>query len=254
MRRDTRELLRTAVGRPLGELAGLALPTRCGGCGEPGVAWCLSCDRELGALDAGPLLVPGGTGDVMPDRCVPVVAGVVYDGVVRPTLHAMKEQGRRDLVSVLAPFLSAALVDAVRCVAGGEPVIVVPAPSSPRSYRERGEIPAHLLTRAALSGVRHLTGEDLVWAPILEHGRRVVDQAGLGRRARAGNIHGAFRLRRRVPPLEGAAVVVADDVFTTGATVRECVRVLRDAGAGRVAVATMAVAPSPRHVSNETET
>jgi len=64
-------------------------------------------------------------------------------------------------------------------------------------------------------------------------------QVALGRGDRAANVAGVFRVARP-KRIEGRGVIVVDDVFTTGSTVRECARVLRHAGAVQVAVLTLA--------------
>jgi ComF family protein len=55
--------------------------------------------------------------------------------------------------------------------------------------------------------------------------------------ARADNVRGAFRASGAV--LQGRTVLLVDDVMTTGATLRESARVLREAGAARVVVAVL---------------
>ncbi|WP_046470741.1 ComF family protein, partial [Allosalinactinospora lopnorensis] len=68
--------------------------------------------------------------------------------------------------------------------------------------------------------------------PALCHRRHVADQAGLDRERRRANLAGALALRSRVgPALHGESIVVIDDVVTTGATLAEATRVLRNAGA-----------------------
>jgi predicted amidophosphoribosyltransferase len=57
-------------------------------------------------------------------------------------------------------------------------------------------------------------------------------------RARAANVRGAFRARG--DGVAGKSVLLIDDVYTTGATLSECARVLRRAGASRVYVLTVA--------------
>ena len=69
--------------------------------------------------------------------------------------------------------------------------------------------------------------------------RRTPSQGRLGSLARARNVRGAFQLRPG-RSVHGKRVVIIDDVLTTGATVEECARVLRRAGAEWVGVLTLA--------------
>jgi ComF family protein len=74
--------------------------------------------------------------------------------------------------------------------------------------------------------------------------RATAEQTGLGAAARRRNLRGAFAVVAKSTLPEH--VVLLDDVMTTGATVRECARVLRRAGAARVDVWALARAPRPR--------
>jgi len=72
--------------------------------------------------------------------------------------------------------------------------------------------------------------------------RRVVatrTQTRLSRKERLANVRRAFAMRSS-QRLQGARIVLVDDVFTTGATASACAGVLRAAGAGEVCVWTVA--------------
>ena len=74
---------------------------------------------------------------------------------------------------------------------------------------------------------------------LLSRSRHTVPQTVLSGSARRKNLRGAFFIRR--PEfVEGKNVLLVDDVFTTGTTVDECARVLKEAGAATVQVFTLA--------------
>jgi ComF family protein len=66
-------------------------------------------------------------------------------------------------------------------------------------------------------------------------------QSGLDRKTRQKNLRDAFRCT----PLHGAHVALIDDVLTTGATLQECGRIVKKAGAGRISVWVAARVPAP---------
>ena len=74
---------------------------------------------------------------------------------------------------------------------------------------------------------------------VLVRNKATLPQTGLGRRQRLKNIKGAFTVR--IPEIVyGKKVLLVDDVYTTGATVNECARMLLKAGARIVDVLTVA--------------
>jgi predicted amidophosphoribosyltransferase len=167
---------------------------------------------------------------------------------VRAALVAFKDGDRRDLEMVLSPLLAAAIAAALAgdphlaalLRAGNGPVFVVPVPSSPAAVRRRGDAPLELMTRAA-SEQSGRPGLELLVSPALRLRRRVADQAGLNHRERARNLEHAMQVRPRWRPgVVGVSCLLVDDVLTTGATLVEAARALREAGAGYVAAAVVA--------------
>lgn len=66
-------------------------------------------------------------------------------------------------------------------------------------------------------------------ANILVRTRRTLPMKGLGPAERTENIRGAFEVRKRkLPLIEGARILLIDDIFTTGATIDEIAGILKD--------------------------
>jgi ComF family protein len=105
-----------------------------------------------------------------------------------------------------------------------------------RRYR-RGYNQSALLARELARRLQCRYGD------VLRRTRYTSSQVGLSVKQRAANVQGAFAVRsellRRCNP-EGKPVLLIDDVFTTGATVRECTRVLQQAGIADVYILTLA--------------
>ena len=92
---------------------------------------------------------------------------------------------------------------------------------------------------ALLAHAIHSAGGPNVAADWLVRRRKTPSQGHLGPAARERNVRGAFAIRAD-RSFAGRRVVIIDDVMTTGATVEECARVLKRAGAAFVGVLTLA--------------
>ena len=148
-----------------------------------------------------------------------------YSGTCRAALHALKYGGIRSLAGPLGASL------AQRWARAGQlGDLLVPVPIHAARLRERGYDQAVLLAEAAGRGL----GLPVVAA--LQRAERTAAQHALGRRARAANVGHAFILAPAAQAhLGGRAVVLIDDILTTGATLSACAAVLEAHGARAVA-------------------
>ena len=220
-------------------LTDLVLPAPCAGCGTPcAVSVCPDCLTALGP----PRPVP--PQPVHPHGLPRVYCLAGWEGSARELVLAHKERAR----TALARPLGQALAPAVARVAPGR-VLLVPVPSRPEARRSRGHEP---VARTAAGGAAKLRADGVpaLAIPLLRHARAVRDQAGLAANQRAENMAGALVARPGTAnALSAAAVVLIDDVLTTGATLTEATRALRAAGrsvAGAAVVAAV-LRRTPEH-------
>ncbi|MFF2556237.1 ComF family protein [Nocardia sp. NPDC058058] len=201
----------------MGELLDLILPRACGGCGAGGTAWCAHCAAALSGppIRLRPRADPG----------VPCWALAPYRGAPRRAVLAAKEQRRADLAHSTGVALARGL-DLLRD--GSRPLILIPAPTRRAAARRRGGDP---VLRSAHVAASWLPDCRLVRVLGLRPGVR--DSVGLNRSDRQHNLRGriivAPRCAETLPFPANAEVVLIDDVLTTGATVTESVRALREA-------------------------
>ena len=208
----------------------IVLPLRCPGCGremEAAGAWCAKCLEEVWKprrLDV------RGRGMKHVEACQ-VLTG--YDGVVRRLLHGLKFSRRRANAASLTWLLS--LADAAEL--GGltlDGAVAVPVPLSAERLEERGYNQAELLFAGWCKA------QGCVWLPgVLSRRHPTQPQWELDRTERRRNMKGAF-VATRPERIQNQAVLLVDDIVTTGCTLEECAAVLKKAGARSVQALALA--------------
>ncbi len=154
---------------------------------------------------------------------------VIFTSSVREAILRLKYRSERALADVLGLLV-------VEVAAALEPQPVTWVPTSSRRLRERGFDHARLLAEACAGRLGLPVG------PVLMRARETPPQVGLEPDVRRKNLEGALRCRSPAPP----AMLVIDDVFTTGATASEAARALKAAGAEHVTVLCLARALNGR--------
>jgi len=128
-------------------------------------------------------------------------------------LHRLKYQGQRQLTRPLGNWLGTALLGT-----GWALDMVVFIPQHPRKTLHRGYNQSQLIARQVAQALK------LPLIPALEKIADTPSQTGLSRNERQKNIVGTFALLKALPP--GKTVLLIDDIYTTGATMKEAAAVL----------------------------
>lgn len=228
-----------------GKVLDLLLPPQCLICGELvsdvgalcaecwnrirflGPPYCRTCGQPF-ELDSGI--------DVLCNSCVALPpayrrarAVMRYDDASRVMLLRFKHGDRTDLAVPFGRWLARAGAELIL-----DADVIIPVPLHrwrlfTRKYNQAGLLAQEM--------TRH--GGPAVENNLLRRVRHTPTQGGLDRHARTDNVGGAFVVTRP-QRIAGLSVLLIDDVFTTGATVSECARVLRQAGARSVDVLALA--------------
>ncbi len=156
-------------------------------------------------------------------------AAALYEGQLRTAIQRFKFHQRPNLDRPLAGLLERTLPPDL------DVDLLVPVPLHPIRLRQRTYNQALLLARE-LGRLRGLPTD----ADILIKCRATDPQQALSAAQRRQNLRGAFRLGDNV---DGKAVLLVDDVMTTGVTLDLCSRTLLGGGAARVEVAVVGRAP-----------
>lgn len=197
----------------------------------------LCCDRCGAPLpDDGAAIGPAS--GILCDDCIVIArpwrqgrAALVYGGAGRSMILALKHGDRPDLAPPLAGWLSRAAAPLIR-----PGMIVAPVPLHwrrlmKRKYNQAELLAVHLARARALPCLPDLLIRD----------RHTEGQDHKGVSDRFANVAGAIRVnRRRAGQMQGRAVLLIDDVMTSGATLAASADALIAAGSGPVSVAVLA--------------
>ncbi len=213
-------------GAAVGEAAEVAVCPEC----EGQIEWvasplCTCCGAVFASRDGADRLCSDCQED--PPPFTRARAAAIYDGPAAQAIKRFKFTRQMAYLPVMQHWLKRPLC--TELVAAAD--LIVPVPLHPRRLKQRGFNQALLLARAfpeiplareAVLRVRHTT-----------------PQVELKPNERRENVKGAFAVPD--PALvKGKNILILDDVYTTGATVRECANILRKAGVRQVDILTVA--------------
>ena len=182
---------------------------------ESGV-FCPACRRSELLLEAMPGLL----------NLDGAVMGYKYSGALKDMLHKLKFEGESKFLQPLAEetaFMA-------KTYGGRKFDMVVSVPTDVQRRKQRGyDIPEAVFKNAL--------AQHGVWQPdVLARIKATTPQYGLTPDKRRSNVRGCFEVRGSV---SGAKILLVDDILTTGATLDEAAKTLKQAGAKSVYALTL---------------
>lgn len=203
----------------------ILLPRYCLGCGREGQHICKDCEIFLGEVE-----------NTMPG----LISVWEYEGLMEKLIYKIKFDGMYHIIDELTER-ALEKID----LKLPEDTVITYVPMWPKKERQRGfnqsALLAHklglLLTRGKQQPVRVV--------PLLEKIRDNRSQVGLNPQERIENVKGVFGVLKPSFNSEKLGFVVpqnvllVDDVYTTGATIRECIKVLKKRGVENIWVFTL---------------
>ncbi|APE28726.1 ComF family protein [Aurantiacibacter gangjinensis] len=205
-----------ALKQAIAPLVDLVYPPRCPLCGDAIAAQdglCVPCWSTLEIPEPDPQ---------RPD----IVAATLYTDTARKLVLSLKH-GRK---IALATMMARQMAGRLGALEGNW--LAVPVPLHPVRLWQRGFNQSALMARELCkrSGAR-------LCVDGLKRTRQTPSLGGLGKAARAEVLEGAIAANpRRKAELQGASVLLVDDVLTSGATTNACITALRSAGARHIRI------------------
>ncbi|HQU70922.1 MAG TPA: phosphoribosyltransferase family protein [Calditrichia bacterium] len=149
-----------------------------------------------------------------------------FSELIRQLVHCVKYRKMGNLGCRVGEIAASEFAEQLEGL--GEEFVIVPIPLHPGRERERTYNQSERLARGMFA--QHL---NRLRCDLLTRGRQTGTQTRLDRRARIGNVSGAFQIDN-LAVFRDRVVLLVDDVVTTGATLNECARILKQNGAGKV--------------------
>jgi len=193
----------------------LIFPKKCLGCGQGGKYFCDQCRKTIKLNN---------------QRQINATSIFAYSGIIEAAIKALKYQFLTDIKAELNEIMAPALTGAELTDFINLKPSVQPVPLYWRLENWRGFNQAKIIAQIVADKFQLSLSDYLIRV------KETKPQAELKRRERLKNVKGIFKIKNRPK----GPVLVVDDVWTTGATLREAIKVLKQAGVKRVWGLTLA--------------
>ena len=190
------------------KILAVLFPQKCLGCKKENEILCSDCLLKINRPDT-------------PHLNGIHIASNYQDAVLKKALWMLKYQGVKQLAKPLAELVRERIWKKLET----ENWLVVPVPLSKNKLRHRGYNQAEMIAGELSGDVR----ADILFKKF--HTKSQVEVKN--KEERLANIVGSFEIKNP-ETIKGKKIILIDDVFTTGATMREAKKVLKEAGAKKV--------------------
>ena len=193
----------------------LIYPNICLCCGKTGVKICHNCSKYW-------LANPNKS--KVENKCLFFVT--TYDETTSPIILAAKESGNREAIKLIARSIASSISFAILNLGIAQPINLVTIPSQLSAIRRRGRDHIKDLVQEVIIQLNQ-QNIDAIYLPILKPIKKIKDQSDLNGLQRKENMSQAFIVKSS--PISQSAVILIDDLVTTGASIHEGVRALSEA-------------------------
>lgn len=193
----------------------LIYPNICICCGKTGAKICHNCSKYW-------LAKPNKS--KVENNCLFFVT--TYDETTSPIILAAKELGNMEAVKLIAVSITSSISFAILNLGLSQPIYLVTIPSQLSEIRRRGRDHIEDLVQEVITQLRQ-QNIDAIFLPILKPIKKIKDQSDLNGLQRKENMSHAFIVKSS--PISQSAVILIDDLVTTGASIQEGARALAEA-------------------------
>lgn len=209
-------------------LKDLLFPLKCLGCNKEGYYICSSCLEKIQKSNQ------------ELDRNISALFSY-KDSTIRKAIWELKYHHKYKLAEELGQFLfdnSKEKLSLIFKDSSIRPILIIPIPLSRRKRWRRGYNQSDYIARGFCSCVS--SNLFLLEKRILFKNKNTLPQAKMkDKKDRLKNIQGVFFVKNK-EKISGKTIIIIDDVVTTGGTIKEAMRVLKDSGAKKIYALTLA--------------
>ena len=204
----------------LNRLLSFIFPTKCAFCGEK-INERYTCRKCLNIIEYYHERVDISTNEAI--LCDKIISVIPYYGFMKKKILQYKFQNAKYMAPVFAEILLAKIKKHnLRCD------LIVAVPISNKRLKERGYNQSDLIARYLSNFAKIQYKKDVIIK--IKNNLR---QSELDIHERKENVKDAYSIKN-IEIVNGKKVVLIDDIYTTGATLNECAKVLKNAGAKEV--------------------